>query len=99
MKKEKEYTVTKEFCEYLASLSQEETSTITEDDVHAFFASGIDTKPPLSVPIEFIAMEGIPLELRRLTGGPDAIELLKERAGDCADSTIQSGQVSTASPS
>ena len=67
--------MTKEFCEYLETLAIDENDLVSESMVASFFNNGFDTKPPLSVPIEFIDMEGVPLELRKVSGGPDAFEV------------------------
>ncbi|XP_075462827.1 protein FAM47E isoform X2 [Ascaphus truei] len=59
--------VTKEFCEWVASLGGEECS-VQESTIFSLFASGYDTKPALSVPIHVVELNNVPAELRMSVG-------------------------------
>ncbi|PAA71295.1 hypothetical protein BOX15_Mlig005114g1 [Macrostomum lignano] len=56
--------VTKDFCEWVASLGGE-ANNIEESTVMSLFASGYETKPALSVPIHVVELTSIPPELRQ----------------------------------
>jgi hypothetical protein len=54
--------VTAEFCDWIKSLGGEHN--IDQVTLTSLFASGYDTKPPLSVPIHVVELSNIPAELR-----------------------------------
>lgn len=54
--------VTEEFCDWVKSLGGEHN--IDQLTLTTLFASGYDTKPPLSVPINIVELTNIPAELR-----------------------------------
>ena len=54
--------VTEEFCDWVKSLGGEHN--IDQVTLTTLFASGYDTKPPLSVPINIVELTNIPAELR-----------------------------------
>lgn len=54
--------VTEEFCDWVKSLGGEHN--IDPVTLTSLFASGYDTKPPLSVPIHVVELTNIPAELR-----------------------------------
>jgi hypothetical protein len=54
--------VTGEFCDWIKSLGGEHN--IDQVTLTSLFASGYDTKPPLSVPIHVVELSNIPAELR-----------------------------------
>ena len=55
--------MTKEFCEWVASLGGE-SNNIEESTITSLFASGYETKPALSVPIHVVELTNVPPELR-----------------------------------
>ncbi|XP_002734990.1 protein FAM47E-like [Saccoglossus kowalevskii] len=55
--------VTKEFCDWVASLGGE-SNNVEEATIHSLFASGYETKPALSVPIHVVELTNVPPELR-----------------------------------
>ena len=54
--------VTIEYCDWVKSLGGEHN--IDPTTLTSLFASGYDTKPPLSVPINIVELTNIPPELR-----------------------------------
>lgn len=54
--------VTVEFCDWVKSLGGEHN--IDPVTLTSLFASGYDTKPPISVPIHVVELTNIPAELR-----------------------------------
>lgn len=54
--------VTEDFCEWIKDLGGEHN--IDPVTLTSLFASGYDTKPPLSVPIHVVELNNIPQELR-----------------------------------
>lgn len=54
--------VTEQFCDWVKSLGGEHN--IDQLTLTTLFASGYDTKPPLSVPINIVELTNIPAELR-----------------------------------
>ena len=61
--------VTKEFCDWVASLGGD-TNNIEESTITSLFASGYETKPALSVPIHVVELTNVPPELRMSTNVP-----------------------------
>ncbi|KAI0218644.1 hypothetical protein LSAT2_029663 [Lamellibrachia satsuma] len=59
-------SVTKDFCDWVASLGGE-ANNIEESTITSLFASGYETKPALSVPIHVVELTNIPPELRMST--------------------------------
>ncbi|XP_063775792.1 protein FAM47E [Pseudophryne corroboree] len=59
--------VTKEFCDWVNSLGGEPCN-INESTIFSLFASGFDTKPPLSVPIHVVELNNVPAELKMYVG-------------------------------
>lgn len=55
--------VTKEFCDWVASLGGQ-SNNIEESTITSLFASGYETKPALSVPIHVVELTNVPPELR-----------------------------------
>ena len=55
--------VTKEFCDWVASLGGD-SNNIEESTITSLFASGYETKPALSVPIHVVELTNVPPELR-----------------------------------
>lgn len=55
--------VTKEFCDWVASLGGK-SNNIEESTITSLFASGYETKPALSVPIHVVELTNVPPELR-----------------------------------
>ena len=55
--------MTKDFCEWVASLGGD-SSNIEESTITSLFASGYETKPALSVPIHVVELTNVPPELR-----------------------------------
>ncbi|XP_033743608.1 protein FAM47E-like [Pecten maximus] len=60
--------VTKEFCDWVASLGGEENN-IEESTITSLFASGYETKPALSVPIHVVELTNVPQDLRSTAPG------------------------------
>ncbi|XP_064637625.1 protein FAM47E-like isoform X2 [Lineus longissimus] len=56
-------SVTKDFCDWVASLGGE-SNNIEESTITSLFASGYETKPALSVPIHVVELTNVPPELR-----------------------------------
>ncbi|CAH1777660.1 unnamed protein product [Owenia fusiformis] len=56
-------TVTKDFCDWVASLGGD-SNNIEESTITSLFASGYETKPALSVPIHVVELTNVPPELR-----------------------------------
>ena len=61
--------MTKEFCEWVASLGGE-SNNIEESTITSLFASGYETKPALSVPIHVVELTNVPPELRMSAAVP-----------------------------
>lgn len=61
--------VTEEYCSWVKSLGGEHN--IDPTTVSSLFASGYDTKPPLSVPIQVVELTNIPAELRSTAYAPE----------------------------
>lgn len=59
--------VTKDFCDWVASLGGE-SCNVNEATIFSLFASGYDTKPTLSVPIHVVELNNVPAELRMSVG-------------------------------
>ena len=59
-------SVTKDFCDWVASLGGE-ANNIEESTITSLFASGYETKPALSVPIHVVELTNVPPELRLST--------------------------------
>ncbi len=55
--------VTKDFCDWVASLGGE-SNNVEESTITSLFASGYETKPALSVPIHVVELTNVPPELR-----------------------------------
>ncbi|XP_066303957.1 protein FAM47E-like [Branchiostoma lanceolatum] len=58
--------VTKDFCDWCASLGGE-SNNVEESTITSLFASGYETKPALSVPIHVVELTNVPPELRMST--------------------------------
>ena len=65
--------VTKEFCDWVASLGGD-TNNIEESTITSLFASGYETKPALSVPIHVVELTNVPPELRMSANVPKQTE-------------------------
>ncbi|XP_041358310.1 protein FAM47E-like isoform X2 [Gigantopelta aegis] len=65
--------VTREFCEWVASLGGE-SNNIEESTITSLFASGYETKPALSVPIHVVELTNVPQELRMSASAPQPQE-------------------------
>uniref|UniRef100_S4RE94 Uncharacterized protein n=1 Tax=Petromyzon marinus TaxID=7757 RepID=S4RE94_PETMA len=64
--------VTHDFCDWVASLGGE-SDVIEESTLMSLFASGYETKPPLTVPIHVVELANVPPELRSAAGAtPDS---------------------------
>nr|XP_033816410.1 protein FAM47E [Geotrypetes seraphini] len=61
--------VTKEFCDWVASLGGENYN-IDEETLMSLFACGYETKPALSVPIHVVELNNVPAQLRKIVGTP-----------------------------
>ena len=61
--------VTKDFCDWVASLGGD-TNNIEESTITSLFASGYETKPALSVPIHVVELTNVPPELRMSANVP-----------------------------
>ena len=64
--------VTIEYCDWVKSLGGEHN--IDPTTLTSLFASGYDTKPPLSVPINIVELTNIPAELRSTAYVPPSFE-------------------------
>ncbi|KAL5012125.1 hypothetical protein ScPMuIL_010676 [Solemya velum] len=62
-------SVTKDFCDWVASLGGE-SNNIEESTITSLFASGYETKPALSVPIHVVELTNVPPELRMSAAVP-----------------------------
>ena len=60
--------VTEDFCDWIKNLGGEHN--IDPATLTSLFASGYDTKPPLSVPIHVVELSNIPAELRPTAYAP-----------------------------
>jgi len=63
------HSVTKDFCDWVASLGGE-SNNIEESTITSLFASGYETKPALSVPIHVVELTNVPPELRQSAAVP-----------------------------
>jgi hypothetical protein len=61
--------VTEDYCDWVKSLGGEHN--IDPTTITSLFASGYETKPPLSVPIHVVELTNIPNELRPTAYAPD----------------------------
>uniref|UniRef100_A0A4W3HDB1 Uncharacterized LOC103171784 n=1 Tax=Callorhinchus milii TaxID=7868 RepID=A0A4W3HDB1_CALMI len=68
--------ITKEFCEWVASLGGD-TYNIDESTVRSLFASGYEAKAAVNVPISVTELTSIPPELRKSVGVPSVMSPLK----------------------
>ncbi|MBN3295513.1 FA47E protein, partial [Amia calva] len=55
--------VTKEFCDWVASLGGE-SNNLDQSTLLSLFSSGYECKPPLTVPIHVVELNNVPAELR-----------------------------------
>ena len=82
-------TVTRDFCEWVASLGGE-ANNIEESTITSLFASGYETKPALSVPIHVVELTNVPPELRMSTRiQSDTPGVNKGVSKDTADETVK----------
>ncbi|MGH0140817.1 UNVERIFIED_CONTAM: hypothetical protein FKN15_031932 [Acipenser sinensis] len=59
--------ITKEFCEWVASLGGE-SNNLDESTLMSLFGSGYESKPALTVPIQVVELTNVPAELRMAVG-------------------------------
>ena len=81
-------TVTRDFCEWVASLGGE-ANNIEESTITSLFASGYETKPALSVPIHVVELTNVPPELRMSTRIQSETPAIKGVTKDTADETVK----------
>ena len=90
--------MTKDFCEWVASLGGE-SNNIEESTIRSLFASGYETKPALSVPIHVVDLASVPPELRvaaaipHLPPGPQTLEEVELQKEVCQFSVTMPIQI------
>ncbi|KAM7167751.1 protein FAM47E [Macrochelys suwanniensis] len=68
--------VTKEFCDWVASLGGEKYN-IDEDTIMRLFDTGYETKPTLAMPVEVVEINNVPPELRKCLGVSSSLKAIK----------------------